>query len=670
MIIKKLSRKSKHFFFSFSFSGLRTEYLETAAGYGILIAYTQFPLFAQLRKKRGCVLTLSDLAAYAEKKYHIREQRKWSDFPGFSVLADPETEKWVALLIRQKDFSTGANVERCDIKCGRQTLQEISASFLSPPFRMKGQKWVGVTIDRNTDPDVVFRLLDRAVTSGEQRGYTIVLDNNRKSGLSVYSSSPLPSFPTASAPIDADIPEPIGEMLRLYEYGDGSFRQKCENFYRQGKFMEQYEDNAPWTGQYLHYFPTYHDLNLRQLRGYFTWRTHLRKGEYPSSATSFAFLYLYELLNEIGTSSPEDSLRKMRDFETGYLDSGIGDPGIRKNLHRWMLEFSVVRNIPLDSALLYIPREDLEADRFLAVLKMPEGSSDDDLFSALFYYSGKKETSSVYPADLESKRKHLVADAWRYACASFTREKKDLFSSVFGQQKAYSWHPLSNTVFYWERIEIYDREYTLNPCRSYFCHNGIWQEKKYEKLYFDLGQIQSFWHEADRQIRKYMKVGHTLREKPCADWISSSVKAALEADRQAEIEASRPVITINLSGLDRIRQDALVTRDSLLTEEDSLPDQEPEDSAPSAVPGFESEQQISSLTPVQIRILRALLQGESAEAILKEQHMMPSIAADAINEALFDEIGDTVLECDQDTLSLIEDYREDISHLLGGSADA
>ena len=319
--------------------------------------------------------------AYAEKKYHIREQRKWSDFPGFSVLADPETEKWVALLIRQKDFSTGANVERCDIKCGRQTLQEISASFLSPPFRMKGQKWVGVTIDRNTDPDVVFRLLDRAVTSG------------------------------ASAPIDADIPEPIGEMLRLYEYGDGSFRQKCENFYRQGKFMEQYEDNAPWTGQYLHYFPTYHDLNLRQLRGYFTWRTHLRKGEYPSSATSFAFLYLYELLNEIGTSSPEDSLRKMRDFETGYLDSGIGDPGIRKNLHRWMLEFSVVRNIPLDSALLYIPREDLEADRFLAVLKMPEGSSDDDLFSALFYYSGKKETSSVYPADLEPKRKHLVADA-------------------------------------------------------------------------------------------------------------------------------------------------------------------------------------------------------------------------------------------------------------------
>ena len=64
------------------------------------------------------------------------------------------------------------------------------------------------------------------------------------------------------------------------------------------------------------------------------------------------------------------------------------------------------------------------------------------------------------------------------------------------------------------------------------------------------------------------------------------------------------------------------------------------------------------------------MQGESAEAILKEQHMMPSIAADAINEALFDEIGDTVLECDQDTLSLIEDYREDISHLLGGSADA
>ena len=48
---------------------------------------------------------------------------------------------------------------------------------------------------------------------------------------------------------------------------------------------------------------------------------------------------------------------------------------------------------------------------------------------------------------------------------------------------------------------------------------------------------------------------------------------------------------------------------------------------------------------------------------------MPSIAADTVNEALFDEIGDNVLECDGDTLTLVEDYRDDVLDLLGGKTN-
>ena len=40
-----------------------------------------------------------------------------------------------------------------------------------------------------------------------------------------------------------------------------------------------------------------------------------------------------------------------------------------------------------------------------------------------------------------------------------------------------------------------------------------------------------------------------------------------------------------------------------------------------------------------------------------------------INEALFDAIGDNILDCDNDTLSLVEDYREDLVSLLGGSPE-
>ena len=48
---------------------------------------------------------------------------------------------------------------------------------------------------------------------------------------------------------------------------------------------------------------------------------------------------------------------------------------------------------------------------------------------------------------------------------------------------------------------------------------------------------------------------------------------------------------------------------------------------------------------------------------------MPTVAADAINEALFDEIGDTALEWDGAEFTLAEDYREDVLRLLGGNTE-
>ena len=68
-------------------------------------------------------------------------------------------------------------------------------------------------------------------------------------------------------------------------------------------------------------------------------------------------------------------------------------------------------------------------------------------------------------------------------------------------------------------------------------------------------------------------------------------------------------------------------------------------------------------------ILQALLEGRSASAMIREAHLMPTMAADAINEQMFDLIGDTVVSCENDQLSLVEDYREDLVSLLGGSPE-
>ncbi|MBO7364963.1 MAG: hypothetical protein J6U26_06525, partial [Lachnospiraceae bacterium] len=105
-------------------------------------------------------MRLSDLAAYAEAQYHLEEVHKWADFPGFSVIADPDSGKWVALLMRQWDTDTGTEIERCDLKCGREALDDRPAPYLVPPVRMRGPDWVGIVFDDGTEEEAVCRLFD------------------------------------------------------------------------------------------------------------------------------------------------------------------------------------------------------------------------------------------------------------------------------------------------------------------------------------------------------------------------------------------------------------------------------------------------------------------------------------------------------------------------------
>ena len=74
---------------------------------------------------------------------------------------------------------------------------------------------------------------------------------------------------------------------------------------------------------------------------------------------------------------------------------------------------------------------------------------------------------------------------------------------------------------------------------------------------------------------------------------------------------------------------------------------------------------IPGLDEIHMRILRGLLDGKSVDGIIRGAGLMPSIVADTINEALMDEIGDSVVESQEDGLELVEDYREELERLIG-----
>ena len=669
-------------------------------------------------------MNLSELTAYAEEKYHIREEQKWDDFRSFSVLADPETRRWVALMMRQWDYETGNELCRCDIKCGRQILTQINVPYVTNAFRMRGEKWVGVIFDDRTEPEVVFKLFDEAIRIGRAGSYTVVLEERDKeessgAGGRVFRDTLLPleamrgnydksrfrekkeenrkigpQTHVSRNNESRSIPARLLEMMQLYEYRSSSFEDKCRNFVRQGKFMEDYEDDAPWNSEVKRYFATYHDLNLNQLRGYFAWRTRVRRGEFHPITMSLAYMYIYELLNMIGVKTPQDAIRKMREFEKGFLDSGIGDRSMRENLHRWIMEFAVLSGSPAEEVLSLIDPDLIERDRQLIVLRKPSEHSDEEVFGALNILTGGKTEKSSAVLKESERGIHLFAEVWRYMAEHYDDLGWDIFDACFGKMRQFPWHPLANAV-YMDRENREDTEYKVTECRKFVYKNGEWSEYKYDELYFDKYRIHAIVHEADRQIRRYLRTGHYLREKKGEEWITPYVEAVIEADKAAAEEAAKPKITIDLSGLDKIRRDAQITRDSLLTE-DEMREQAPEpeqiselisEQTPDPAPRQEEQSaqlmtqaatesskgeekpaaiEIPSLDDTQAQILLSVMRGEPVAGLIREKALMPSVVTDAINEALFDEIGDNVLTCEGDEITLVEDYREDLELVLEG----
>lgn len=563
------------------------------------------------------------------------------------------------------------------------------------------------------------QMIDNAGSFNGENGFTVILDNSNTEQ-EQYQDAPLFSGQTLAIRSPCDdmkglqnakqhVPEQIRRMKNLYQYGNGSFKQICKNFYVQGKFMENYEDNAPWNGELnsYYYVVTYHTLSLDALRGYFTWRTELRKGNYQRHCQAFTQIYLNELINGIGTSSAEESLCKMREFEKGYLDAGLGGfdtINLRDTLQRWMLEFAVLSGVAPEIARIYADSRMLEKDVGIEILRNPKKYSDQEVFNALCMFGGKKTAESKLIQQQGAEAIRLFAAVWRLVSVQYRKNRKTFFYLCFGDRKEQLWYPLAHTLYYNSKNKKQrDTIYELDPARSYRFTQGEWYISTYQSYYFNKQILADFLHEADRRLRLYLKAGYPLKERKGAVWAVPYIETVIEEDRKARLEATCPKITIDFSGLDKIRKDALEIQGSLLTEEETqgtptaasnqtenaknigasecAEDTIPAASipTPAAIPptgSMPSAEDISvsvsvpsevsvPLDGMQMQLLRMLLRGEPVQELIAAQHGMPSVIADAINEALFDLIGDTVVECDGETITLVEDYRDDLIGILG-----
>ncbi|MCD8049032.1 MAG: TerB N-terminal domain-containing protein [Clostridia bacterium] len=426
-------------------------------------------------------------------------------------------------------------------------------------------------------------------------------------------------------------------------------------FCRQGKFMENYEDDFKFDGYFYAYYPTYDKMNTSELRGYFSWRTKLRRGNIEKTCTSFALVYIYELLNRIGVSSPLDGFEKLKSF---YLSYRLMDYQIQCDLRVWLFDYAAYYNIApelLDDLLT-------DFDKAIDVLVSPALFSEDEVFDAINVVSSHDISHSRFYKAYPKETKTVLVNVYIALCGYYAKHRGESFQSrAFGFAVHEYYHMFSNAVF--KRRTHENCVYSLNNARQYVCMDDKWSVTNYtasSKSSY-LGDIV---RAVDYTLRKKLGFKYQLKEKKTYKYILAIIESEIDKMTEEKKKTARREVAIDLSKLSSIREAAETTRDKLIVDEEELMDEPTEEIAPQPEETQGSDDENSPLDKNEREFLSRLLAGEQYADFLSQNNIMLSIVVDSINEKLYDTFSDTVILFDGDEPKIIEDYTDDVKGLL------
>lgn len=518
--------------------------------------------------------------------------------------------------------------------------------------------------------------------------------------------------------------------------GAGRWLSEAELFYRQGLLMADFEDDCPYNGTFKSYFPTYNAMSDRQLRGYFTWRAQVRRGTVEETSTSFAFLYLYELICGIGVDDPLDGFNKIKAFWDAYR---AFEPGIDRFARVWLQDYAVFhgldpkllrdsKTVMFDNALIELRR----AARDLAPAPTPpdlaparrktseptlplppDETGEERLMTAINALSTYNLNNSRLDRSHHRDLRHVACAVYvRMARYYDTHRKTGIVASLFGEEAAMPYTMFASAVFFApERHE--DCEYRLDPIHIYRCQNGFWECMRIHGSRQKSSKLGEMMRACDQRLRLALDPTHPLKEEKVPKYLAKIINDEIVAWLSWDA-AHQPVkIDIDLSQLGHIRSAAAQTREALLIDEEreddvpmeaeaTLIEQPNTESAPgmTAGPGEIATRQdepdeptvsteefgvvapllvsvpapvtpasaeaANKLAPAADAFLRALLERNTAQATLAvaQSGQSEDMLVDSINEALFDLVGDTVIEFGAAGPQIIEDYEADVRGYL------
>ena len=191
----------------------------------------------------------------------------------------------------------------------------------------------------------------------------------------------------------------------------------------------------------------------------------------------------------------------------------------------------------------------------------------------------------------------------------------------------------------------------------YRCHNGLWSVQKYSCIPHSNGKLGDVLKAIDAVMRECYDYGRPIQYKLETKWIIKIIQEEAQDLLAEKKAAEEKKITIDYSRLARIRDDAAVTRDRLMVDEEAE-----EEAPPAQPPEPAAEPEDTPLTKDEYRLLQSLLYGRDCGWV-RSSGLMLSVLVDGINDKLYDTFSDSVLLGD-DPPELIEDYIADLKEMI------
>lgn len=461
-------------------------------------------------------------------------------------------------------------------------------------------------------------------------------------------------------------------------------------FYKQAVFMKDFEDDYPEQASFSSYFPYYQMLGYEQLRTFFTWRTNVRRGVVDNISLSYIYLYIYELLNNIGVDSPEKGLERLMSF---WISFKIHDSSIDKYLIRWLKDYHIYYDLPKTF------KEFVEENNLTKHYpNIADCQYSFDLFCAISKYDIRK---SAFFTEDNSK---LVIDCFYFVIKKISQEFElagiRFHDALFHPtKKLATWSPFRGALFFnW--LKQPDRRVVFSENEIYVCNNNEWKfspiittDKGRQFIGYVMKQMES-------ELRKVTKYKYKITAN--IDMMNQETLSKLQSFgilienivKSATIEfyreTTKTVVTVDHDSLARIRQEAYSTQEALIVEEQKeatffsqilehsvtdpsntgIYDMDQSDvEACDTMSTSESDIWVNlgqALSEKELQALVVILQGDSGVfASIKEfadhNNIMLEVLADGINEKAMDYIGDNIID---DDFIIYEDYEEQVKGMV------